>query len=142
MSVVVVDDHLLRDILTNQPSPQLETKISAAQVYTTNLWYLRLCRSAAAASGGSLTGRLDVRQRQALGRELLRLPADIAILPFADLAWKMAERHTEQALSTLSCEALVVANQLAAEICVWSGDVGPNLRAACQRVDVSYQAID
>ena len=142
MSVVVVDDHLLRDILTKQQTPDLEAKLTDAEVYTTNLWYLRLCRSVATAAGGRLTGALAPPQRQALGRELIRLPSDIGLLPLADVAWQMAERHAEHRLSTLACEALVVAERLDAEICVWSGDDGPNLRAACQQHDVGYSTID
>ena len=53
------------------------------------------------------------------------MPSHVAIVPVADLAWQMAERHTDFALSTLSCEALVVAERLDASICVWLGDDGP-----------------
>jgi hypothetical protein len=146
VSVVVVDDHLLRDILTDQATPELVAQISDAEVYTTNLWYLRLCRSVAASAGGRLTGALDASQRRALGRELIVIPSDIGIVPFADVAWQMAERHADsasstRALSTLSCEALVAADQLSAQICVWRGDDGPNLRAACQERDVPYRTI-
>jgi len=40
VSAVVVDDHLLRDILTDQPSPELTIELGDAELYTTNLWYL------------------------------------------------------------------------------------------------------
>lgn len=141
MNAVVVDDHLLRDILTNQSSPELVAALGDAQIYTTNLWYLRLCRSVVGSAGGQLTGALDTRQRRALGRELLSMPSHIAIVPVADLAWQMAERHTDFALSTLSCEALVVAERLDASICVWLGDDGPNLRAASQALGIAYRTI-
>jgi hypothetical protein len=139
VSVVIVDDHLLRDILTNQPTPELTADLRDAEVYTTNLWYLRLCRSVAASAGGRLTRALDANQRRALGRELTIIVPEIGIVAFADLAWQMAERHAEHALSTLSCEALVAADHLSASICVWSGDDGPNLRAACHDRGVSYR---
>ena len=105
------------------------------------LWYLRLCRSVVASAGGQLTGALDTHQRRALGRELLSMPSHVAIVPVADLAWQMAERHTDFALSTLSCEALVVAERLDASICVWLGDDGPNLRAASQALGIAYRTI-
>jgi hypothetical protein len=100
----------------------------------------------AASTGGWLTGALDATQRRALGRELITIPPDIGIVPFADMAWQMAKRHGDSAslthaLSTLSCEALVAADHLGAQICVWSGDDGPNLRAACQEHDVPYFTI-
>jgi len=40
VNAVVVDDHLLRDILTNQASPELTAELADAELYTTNLWYL------------------------------------------------------------------------------------------------------
>ena len=52
-----------------------------------------------------------------------------------------SERHTDFALSTLSCEALVVAERLDASICVWLGDDGPNLRAASQALGIAYRTI-
>jgi len=141
VNAVVVDDHLLRDILTNQPSPELSAELGDAELYTTNLWYLRLCRSVAASTGGQLTGALDEEQRRALGRELIALPPAIGIVPFAEVTWQMAERHTDFALSTLSCEALVAAEHLNASIFVWLGDDGPNLRAACHAVGITYRTI-
>ena len=69
------------------------------------------------------------------------MPSHVAIVPVADLAWQMAERHTDFALSTLSCEALVVAERLDASICVWLGDDGPNLRAASQALGIAYRTM-
>lgn len=138
MTAIVVDDHLLRDILTNQSSADLIAEIGEAHIYTTNLWYLRLCRSVVASRGGQLTGALSATQRRALGRNLVELPSTIQIVPLIDLAWQMAQRHTEFALSTLSCEALVAAEHLDATLCVWSGDDGPNLRAASHTLGISY----
>lgn len=95
----------------------------------------------AASAGGQLTGAFDMAQRRALGRELVTIRTDIGIVPFADMAWQVAERRTEHALSTLSCKALVAGNHLGAQICVWSGDHGPNLRAECQQHNVAYCTI-
>ena len=45
-SVVVVDDHLLRDILTGEREPDLGG-IAPEGVATTGLWFFRLCSSLA-----------------------------------------------------------------------------------------------
>lgn len=141
MSAVIVDDHLVRDLLTNQAPSALTRHVESATVYTTNLWYLRLCRSVAASTGGRLTHALTLSQRQALGRQLVALPADIGIVPLADLTWEMAERHTAYPLSVLSCEALVAAERLDAMIYVWQGDDGPHLRQACVDRGVTYRTV-
>ena len=141
MSAVIVDDHFLRDLLTGQATSSLTRHLGSATVYTTNLWYLRLCRSIAASAGGRLTGVLTQSQRQALGRQLVALPSSISIVPLADLAWEMAERHAVYPLSALSCEALAAAERLDAAIYVWQGDDGPHLRGACLDRKVSYRTI-
>jgi hypothetical protein len=40
---VIVDDHLLLHILLNEEPPDL--RLPAARIFTTGLWYHRLCRA-------------------------------------------------------------------------------------------------
>lgn len=141
MNAVIVDDHLLRDILAEQVSTELSDLLAQADTYTTNLWYLRLCRGVASSAGGQLTGGLGPVRRRGLGRALTSLPSYIRVVPFAQLAWRMAERHAEHALSTLSCEALVAAEHLDASIAVWERDDGPHLRAACSTAGIGYRTL-
>jgi hypothetical protein len=49
---VVLDDDLLRDWLVGADAA-LASALGADAVATTNLWYARLCKSAARATGGS-----------------------------------------------------------------------------------------
>ena len=63
MSQVVIDDHLLRDVLAAEQGRGLSRLVAANELATTNLYYVRLCKSVVAARGGALspgTGRKSV----------------------------------------------------------------------------------
>ena len=76
---VVLDDHLLRDWMARRDSALAEA-INGDQVATTNLWYARLCKSAARASGGALLQGWAVEERRALIAGLIALPADVMVV--------------------------------------------------------------
>lgn len=86
---VVLDDHLLRDWMARRDEPLLEA-IAGGRVATTNLWYARLCKSAARATGGALLAGWADAERRALLAGLVALPPEITIVPMRDLAWTMA----------------------------------------------------
>jgi Aminotransferase class-V len=52
-------------------------------VATTNLWYSRLCKSAARSASGAFLGGLDLEQRQGLVAGLVRLPDYMTVVPNA-----------------------------------------------------------
>ena len=79
MSHVVLDDHLLRDVLSAEKAPPLESLVSANDIATTNLYYVRLCRSVIAARGGKLTGGWSIERRRDLGQRLLELPKQLRL---------------------------------------------------------------
>ena len=56
MSQVVLDDHLLRDVLAGEQGRRLARLAEEHELATTNLYYVRLCKSVVAARGGKLTG--------------------------------------------------------------------------------------
>ena len=57
MSVVVVDDYLLRSVLLDDKRVLFRRVVSVAEVYTIDLWHHRLChRKSACATGVSLAG--------------------------------------------------------------------------------------
>ena len=64
MSKVVLDDHLLRDLLSDDVGSELAPVLAEHEPATTNLYLVRLCRSVVAASGGTLTGSWPVDARQ------------------------------------------------------------------------------
>jgi hypothetical protein len=142
VSVVVLDDHLLRDLLIGHVGPRLARQLSGRQPVTTNLYLVRLCRSLVAARGGRLTGTLPPELRRGLARSVAGLADDVEIVPMRTLALRMADLADRDRLSTLGSEAVAAAEHLGAPLCVWSGDDGPRVRASSIRVGVRYEAID
>ena len=56
MSQVVLDDHLLRDVLAGEQERRLAQLVEHNELVTTNLFYVRLCKSVIAARGGRPPG--------------------------------------------------------------------------------------
>jgi hypothetical protein len=134
VSTAVLDDHLLRDHLAGRALVDAPA--------TTNLYYVRLCRSVVAAPGGALTGAWSASERQALGRTLVGLPDDVSIVPMAELAFRMAQLTAEHGLSTLGAEAIAAAEHLGLPLQVWAGDDGRRIRSAAEAVGVAYQTVE
>ena len=141
MSHVVLDDHLLRDVLSAEQCPPLASLVSTNEIATTNLYYVRLCKSVVAARGGKLTGGWSTERRRDLGRRLLELPESILILPMRLIGYRVAEVADSQRVSTLGAEAVAAAEHLGASLCVWDGDDGPGIREAAKATSVSYRTI-
>ena len=141
MTRAVLDDHLLRDLLADELSDALAGVLAEHEPTTTNLYYLRLCKSVVSARGGRLTGSWLVERRRALGRTLVALPEVIEIVPVRALAFQMAELAYAHRVSTLGAEAVAAAVHLDAPLCVWEGDDGAGIRAAAHAVGAIYQTI-
>jgi hypothetical protein len=137
----VLDDHLLRDLLADDPARQLVRLLRQHEPATTNLYLHRLCRSVVSARGGTLTGSWSLEQRRALGRRLVEPPASIEIVPIRTIAYRMAEVADAHHVSTLGAEAVAAAEHLSAPLCVWDGDDGPGIRAAAAAVGVRYRTV-
>jgi hypothetical protein len=143
---VVIDDHLLRDILTGERGSDLEG-IAPEGLATTGLWLFRLCSSFA---NPTVSGKLSApvvglpADMQARFRsQLIELPDEIEILPMQDLCWLMAVlqlRHREagRPMSAAMVEALAAAHVLNAGIAVSTHDVGTNLRAAAKADSIDF----
>jgi hypothetical protein len=141
VSLAVLDDHLLRDLLADEVSTALDRLLASRQPATTNLYYHRLCKSVVSARGGQLTGPWSTERRRALGRALIAVPADIEIVPMRALAFTMAELADQHRLSTLGAEAVAAALHLEAPLCVWDGDDGPSIRTAATSTGAEYRAL-
>lgn len=105
MSKVVLDDHLLRDLLADEIGGNLARLLRRHEPATTNLYVYRLCKSVVAAPGGALTGGWTAEQRRELGRRLVTLPDSVEVAPLRALAYRMAEIATALRVSTLGAEA-------------------------------------
>jgi len=141
MTTAVLDDHLLRDLLSGELSAELQELLDEHSPATTNLYYLRLCKSVVAARGGRLTGSWSPERRRALGRALLDLPESIEIVPVRSLAFRMAELASVHPVSTLGAEAIAAAAHLRGPLCVWIGDDGPRIREGASVTGVVYKTI-
>ena len=81
MTRLLLDDHLLRDVLADDVSDELDQLLGIYEPATTNHYLFRLCKSVVSARGGKLTGSWPSEQRRALGQRLLTLPSEIEIVP-------------------------------------------------------------
>lgn len=139
---VLVDDHLLRDWMSRRDAALVEA-VAGEEVATTNLWYARLCKSAARATGGALLAGWSGHERRTLIAGLTALPDDITVLPMRELAWRMGELVADHhGLSTLGAEAVAAAIELNGRLLVSSRDDGPGVRRCCEAIDVAYTTIE
>lgn len=141
MTAAVLDDHLLRDLLSGDVGEALAAGLAGYEPATTNLYYVRLCKSVVSARGGRLTGTWPAERRVALGRTLLQLPQAITVVPLRSLGFRMAELAETYRLSTLGAEAVAAAEQLGAPLFVWEGDDGPTIRAAMSALGGDYRPL-
>ena len=137
----ILDDHLLRDWMVG-PDRALRRSVGDEPLATTNLWYARLCKSAARAGTGALVGNLDPAERQAVVAALVKLPDQFTVAPMRELAWRMGLLIAEQGgLSTLGAEAVAAAEALPARVLASSRGDSPGIRGACRRLGIRYSTI-
>jgi hypothetical protein len=148
MTTVVVDDHVLRDLLTGQRPNDLGG--IATSLATTGLWLFRLSSSwAAPETAGKLSApivALSVDQQALFRAQLVALPTEIEVLHLRELAWPMAEmqhRHRSEgrALSAAMLEALAAAHAIGGAIAVSRLDVGPNLKACAEADGIAFHVL-
>lgn len=138
---VVLDDHLLRDWMARRDGDLLDA-VAGEDLATTNLWYARLCKTAARAAGGALLGGWRPDERRMLVAGLVALPREIAVVPMRDVGWRMGELVADHSgLSTLGAEAVTTTIELEARLLVSSRDDGPGIRRCCQALGVRYEAL-
>jgi hypothetical protein len=139
---VLLDDHLLRDWMAG-PDAGLRRAVGREQLATTNLWYARLCKSAARSTAGALLGELPPDERQAVVAALVMLPERITVVPMRNLAWRMGTLVAEHSgLSTLGSEAVAAAEALGARVLASSRDDSPGIRQCCARLRIRYSTLN
>jgi hypothetical protein len=137
----VLDDHLLRDVLAGEVGEQLAHVVETHELATTNMYFVRLCKSVIAARGGRLTGGWSIEHRRALAQRLVQLPESILVVPMRRIGFRMAELADAHRLSTLGAEAVATSEQISGSLCVWEGDDGPGIRTAAQAAGVTCVVI-
>lgn len=141
---VIVDDHLLLRILLDEEPREL--RLPGARVYTTGLWYHRLCR---AVSNPSVTGVMSRSLGRAVPdvaasavRSITSLPESVGLVSLRELAWPMARLLDGGVrLNLMSLEALASAEHLGAEICLAAVDENPQLIDAAAERGVNARLI-
>lgn len=132
---VIIDDHLLLRILLNEEPHELRRP--GTQVFTTGLWYHRLCRAVGSREvTGALSrslGRADPAVATSAVRAAMALPDSIGLLSLRELAWPMARLLDGGVrLNLMSLEALAAAEHQDAELCLAAIDENPQLLAAAR----------
>jgi len=149
LASVVIDDHLLRDILTGERPFDLGG-LAREGVATTGLWLFRLCSSLADPTvAGKLSAPVAALPTEAQERfraQLTTLPDEIEVLPLRELSWSMAvlqHRHRTRGrtMSAAMVEALAAAHRFSADIAVSVHDVGPNLQAAAASDGIAFHVL-
>ena len=145
MGAVIVDDHLLVACLRDQEPPVVADARGRSPLYTTGLWYHRLCRAfVSPVVEGTLSGRLR-RLPPLEARSLLAavtvLPGWIRLLSMRQLAWPMGEILAEERLNVIALEALAAGHLLGATICVFESNHSPRFRTAAERLGVTVLAV-
>ena len=149
MASVVVDDHLLRDILTGERISDLGG-LAPDGIATTGLWLFRLYSSLAnpkvAAKLSEPVVRLPADVQDLFRAQITELPNEIEVLPMREISWSMAmlqHRHRSQGrgMSAAMVEALAAAHRLGAGIAVSKSDIGLNLRDSAIADGVAFHAL-
>jgi hypothetical protein len=134
---LVVDDHIvLRLLLDDEPD---SLRPEGGRIFTTGLWYHRLCRALANPHvEGAMSRRLvgtTPAVAAAAQQSVIDLPHDIGLISLREVAWPMARLVVSGAqLNLLSLEALAAAGHVGGVLCLARADENrPLLDAAAAR---------
>jgi hypothetical protein len=130
VTIVLVDDQALSRIFRGD-------LVVSDRVYTTGLWYVRLCQAVVAANRPS-TGQLSAPiaalpepARAAAIAAVLALPDHIGLLSLRELGPTIATLRERHQLNLLSIEALAAAKRLSATVLLTTAS--PRLEAALEQ---------
>ena len=143
MNAVLVDDHLLLQVLLGDASADLPADASLA---TTGLWYHRLCRALANdAVVGALSrqlGGVDEAVARSVVNAVIDLPDNIDVISLRALGWPMAKLAADgRRLNLLSLEALAAAQSLSAELWLSPASRDSPLHTEAPNADVPVRII-
>lgn len=140
---LVVDDHLLLDLLAEVASGWLIEEAARSAVYTTGGWYYRVASAADHGTGrGSLSARISALSeddQRAIRARVTDLPEAIGMIGPRTLVPVMAGLRTTRQLNFLSAEALALALLTESSIAVRTHS--PPLREACAVFHVPYRVV-
>jgi hypothetical protein len=131
---VVIDDHLLREVLLEHEPSWLRRMRRGGQILTTGCWYYRLCSAWHDDSiTGSLSGpiaALPIELQSGVIEKVIRLPDSIGLIAMHDLAWTASRLGRVHGLNLLASEALAAAVQSNGLLATAAINLPPRLREA------------
>ena len=140
---LVVDDHLLLDLLTETHPAWLADELQRHTVYTTGSWFYRVALAMRRGTGsGTLSSRLtdlDPADQRRLLDKIGELPEWIGLIGPRVLVPVMADLAVHRQPNLLTAEALAAALVTEATICV-SVD-SPLLRSGAADLEIGYRLV-
>lgn len=137
---VVLDDHLLREVLMEREPSWIRRLRRGGQLSTTGSWYYRLCSALHDPDlAGSLSGpiaSLPSELRAGVIRRVVALPATIRLISMRDLAWSASGLGRRYGLNLLAAEALGAAVETGGAIATAAPNLPPRLLDAARRENV------
>jgi hypothetical protein len=137
---VVLDDHLLREVLLEREPSWVRRLRRAGRLLTTGSWYFRLCSALHEPDVvGSLSGpigALPAELRVGLIQRIVKLPASIELISMRELAWSASGLGRRYGLNLLAAEALGAAVQSRSAIATTAPNLPPRLMDAAMRENV------
>jgi hypothetical protein len=144
LNPLILDDHLVLSVLLGREPKELRPL--GAEIFTTGLWYHRLCRALANKSVVGTMSRLIGNADESVGGAavgaVIELDQTVGLISLRQLGWPMAQLLTEgYRLNLLSLEALAAAEYLGADLCLAAIDDNATLTAAATERGVSVRVM-
>ncbi len=139
---ILLDDHLLREVLLEREPSWLRRHRRRGRLATTGSWYYRLCSALHDPEVvGSLSGpvaALPHDLRAGVIERVITLPPSIGLVSMRGLAWPAAGLGRRHGLNLLAAEALGAAVEAGAAIATAAPNLPPRLveAAALEHVRV------
>ncbi len=137
---VVLDDHLLRQVLLEREPAWVRRLRRGGQLSTTGSWYYRLCSALHDPDlVGSLSGpvaALPAPLRAGVIERVIALPTSIQLVSMRELAWPASGLGRRHGLNLLAAEALGAAVNSGGAIATAANNLPPRLMAAAIQENV------
>lgn len=137
---IVIDDHLLIDVVAETTTGWLLDQVEQSVIYTTSSWYYRVANAAHRGSGtGTLSRRLAQLPESVRHERIDDLPDWIGLLGPRLVVPVMATIATRRQPNVLTAEALAVAVITESSLVV-SADA-PLLRSGAADLGINYRVL-
>lgn len=128
---IVIDDHLLREVLMEGEPSWIRRVRRGGALSTTGSWYYRLCSALQDPEVvGSLSGpiaALPADLQAGVIERVVTLPGAIELISMRDLAWPAAALGRRHGLNLLAAEALGAAIESGSAIATAASNLPPRL---------------